>query len=293
MSEQVQARIAEYRTFIEDHLKDFYGRFHKEPQQLLFDAVQYSLLSGGKRLRPIFTLEFCRMCGEEWKKAAPFASAVEMIQTYSLIHDDLPCMDDDDLRRGRPTNHKVYGEGMAVLAGDALLTDAFLMASDAKLDHPDNMALAIGTLAQNAGSLGMVGGQVLDICSEERLLTEEEVLAIQSRKTGALIKAACQLGVIAAGGTPKQLEAAGRFASSLGLAFQIRDDMLDVIGNEQELGKAVGTDTAKNTFVRLYGLDKCEELVNSYTNDALDALSVFPDHQFLRDLALELTRRTV
>ena len=293
MSEQVQARIAEYRTFIEDHLKDFYGRFHKEPQQLLFDAVQYSLLSGGKRLRPIFTLEFCRMCGEEWKKAAPFASAVEMIQTYSLIHDDLPCMDDDDLRRGRPTNHKDYGEGMAVLAGDALLTDAFLMASDAKLDHPDNMALAIGTLAQNAGSLGMVGGQVLDICSEERLLTEEEVLAIQSRKTGALIKAACQLGVIAAGGTPKQLEAAGRFASSLGLAFQIRDDMLDVIGNEQELGKAVGTDTAKNTFVRLYGLDKCEELVNSYTNDALDALSVFPDHQFLRDLALELTRRTV
>ena len=293
MSEQVQARIAEYRTFIEDHLKDFYGRFHKEPQQLLFDAVQYSLLSGGKRLRPIFTLEFCRMCGEEWKKAAPFASAVEMIQTYSLIHDDLPCMDDDDLRRGRPTNHKVYGEGMAVLAGDALLTDAFLMASDAKLDHPDNMALAIGTLAQNAGSLGMVGGQVLDICSEERLLTEEEVLAIQSRKTGALIKAACQLGVIAAGGTPKQLEAAGRFASSLGLAFQIRDDMLDVIGNEQELGKAVGTDAVKNTFVRLYGLDKCEELVNSYTNDALDALSVFPDHQFLRDLALELTRRTV
>lgn len=293
MSEQVQARIAEYRTFIEDHLKDFYGRFHKEPQQLLFDAVQYSLLSGGKRLRPIFTLEFCRMCGADWKKAAPFASAVEMIQTYSLIHDDLPCMDDDDLRRGRPTNHKVYGEGMAVLAGDALLTDAFLMASDAKLDHPDNMALAIGTLAQNAGSLGMVGGQVLDICSEERLLTEEEVLAIQSRKTGALIKAACQLGVIAAGGTPKQLEAAGRFASSLGLAFQIRDDMLDVIGNEQELGKAVGTDAVKNTFVRLYGLDKCEELVNSYTNDALDALSVFPDHQFLRDLALELTRRTV
>ena len=293
MNEQVQTRIDEYRTFIEDHLKEFYGQFHKEPQQLLFDAVQYSLLSGGKRLRPIFTLEFCRMCGSEWQKAACFASAVEMIQTYSLIHDDLPCMDDDDLRRGRPTNHKVYGEGMAVLAGDALLTDAFLMASMAKLDQPENMALAIGTLAQNAGSLGMVGGQVLDICSEERLLTEEEVLAIQSRKTGALIKAACLLGVIAAGGTLEQLDAAARFASSLGLAFQIRDDMLDVIGNEQELGKAVGTDAVKNTFVRLYGLEKCEELVNKYTNDALDALKVFPDHQFLRDLALELTRRTV
>lgn len=293
MNEQVQTRIDEYRIFIEDHLKEFYGQFHKEPQQLLFDAVRYSLLSGGKRLRPIFTLEFCRMCGSEWQKAACFASAVEMIQTYSLIHDDLPCMDDDDLRRGRPTNHKVYGEGMAVLAGDALLTDAFLMASMAKLDQPENMALAIGTLAQNAGSLGMVGGQVLDICSEERLLTEEEVLAIQSRKTGALINAACLLGVIAAGGTLEQLDAAARFASSLGLAFQIRDDMLDVIGNEQELGKAVGTDAVKNTFVRLYGLEKCEELVNKYTNNALDALKVFPDHQFLRDLALELTRRTV
>ena len=138
-----------------------------------------------------------------------------------------------------------------------------------------------------------IGGQVLDILSEERECTEEEVIAIQSRKTGALIKAACLLGVIAAGGSAEQLDAAGRFASSLGLAFQIRDDMLDVIGNEQELGKAVGTDAVKNTFVRLYGLEKCEELVKTYTNDALDALSVFPDHQFLRDLALELTQRTV
>jgi len=293
MSDMLQARTAEYRAFIENHLKSFYAEFEKEPQKLLFDAVQYSLLSGGKRLRPIFTLEFCRMCGEDWKLAAPFASAVEMIQTYSLIHDDLPCMDDDDLRRGRPTNHKVYGEGMAVLAGDALLTDAFLMASTAKLKHPEDMALAIGALAQNAGSLGMVGGQVLDICSEERVLTEEEVLAIQSRKTGALIMAACVLGVIAAGGTHEQLDAAARFAASLGLAFQIRDDMLDVIGNEQELGKAVGTDAVKNTFVRLYGLEKCEELVQAYTNDALRALEIFPEHEFLHDLALQLTQRTV
>lgn len=293
MSELVSTRLAEYREFIENHLREFYAQFNKEPQQLLFDAVQYSLLSGGKRLRPIFTLEFCRMCGTDWKQAAPFASAVEMIQTYSLIHDDLPCMDDDDLRRGRPTNHKVYGEGMAVLAGDALLTDAFLMTASAKLDCPENIALAVSTLAQNAGSLGMVGGQVLDICSEERVLTEEEVIAIQSRKTGALIKASCLLGVIAAGGTQVQLEAAGKFASALGLAFQIRDDMLDVIGNEQELGKGVGTDAVKNTFVRLYGLEKCDELVNKYTNDALKALSVFPEHEFLKELALQLTQRTV
>lgn len=293
MNELLKARTDEYRTFIEEYLKGFYAQFRKEPQQLLFDSIEYSLLSGGKRLRPIFTLEFCRMCGVDWHVAAPFAAAVEMIQTYSLIHDDLPCMDDDDLRRGRPTNHKVYGEGMAVLAGDALLTDAFMAASTTNLKRPEDMARAIHLLAYNAGSLGMVGGQVLDISSEERVLTEEEVLAIQSRKTGALIKAACVLGVIAAGGTEVQLEAAGKFADALGLAFQIRDDMLDVIGNEQELGKAVGTDAVKNTFVRLYGLEKCEELVRRYTDIALDALATFPEHQYLHDLAVQLTQRTV
>lgn len=293
MSDLLQTRTAEYRDFVENYLRDFYSRFHTEPQKLLFDSMEYSLFSGGKRLRPIFTLEFCRMCGADWKVAAPFAAAVEMIQTYSLIHDDLPCMDDDDLRRGRPTNHKVYGEGMAVLAGDALLTDAFLMASTAQLVNKQDISLAIGTLARNAGSLGMVGGQVLDICSEERVLSEQEVLAIQSRKTGALIKAACTLGVIAAGGTQEQVDAAGRFADALGLAFQIRDDMLDVIGNEQELGKAVGTDAVKNTFVRLYGLEKCSELVRSYTDTALKALEIFPDYEYLRELALKLTSRTV
>ena len=292
MSNDLQSRTAEYREFIEKYLTDYYTRFQSEPQQLLFEAMNYSLLSGGKRLRPIFTLEFCRMCGADWKDAAPFAAAVEMIQTYSLINDDLPCMDDDDLRRGKPTNHKVYGEGMAVLAGDALLTDAFMVASGAKLKKPENIATAIGVLAQNAGSLGMVGGQVLDISSEERILTEEEVLSIQSRKTGALINASCVLGVLAADGNECQLAAASRFAQALGFAFQIRDDMLDVIGNEQELGKAVGTDTVKNTFVRLYGLEKCEELVNRYTNVALKALDAFPDHQYLYNLALQLTQRT-
>ncbi len=292
MSDGLQNRTQEYRGFIEQYLSDFYAQFHNEPQQQLFEAMNYSLLSGGKRLRPIFTLEFCRLCGADWRVAAPFAAAVEMIQTYSLIHDDLPCMDDDDLRRGRPTNHKVYGEGMAVLAGDALLTDAFMMASTAQLKRPGDMAQAIGILAQNAGSLGMVGGQVLDISSEQRLLTEDEVLAVQSRKTGALINASCVLGVIAAGGNETQMEAASRFASALGLAFQIRDDMLDVIGNEQELGKAVGTDAEKNTFVRLYGLEKCEELVRHYTDIALKALDVFPDNQYLHDLAVQLTLRT-
>jgi geranylgeranyl diphosphate synthase type II len=216
-----------------------------------------------------------------------------MIHTYSLIHDDLPCMDNDDLRRGRPTNHKVFGEAMAVLAGDALLTDAFAVAATAVLPDPRDIGFAISVLSECAGSLGMVGGQVLDIQAEERLCTEEEILNIQSRKTGALINAACVLGVIAGGGTEEQLSAASTFAAGLGLAFQIRDDMLDVIGTREEMGKGVGTDEAKNTFVRLYGLEKCEELVNRYTSLALDALKCFDNTEELVSLAEGLTvRRT-
>jgi geranylgeranyl diphosphate synthase type II len=153
------------------------------------------------------------------------------------------------------------------------------------------MSFAIGVLAECAGSLGMVGGQVLDIMSEERILTEQEVLDIQSRKTGALINGACVLGVIAGGGTQKQIEAAASFAGALGLAFQIRDDMLDVIGTKEEMGKGVGTDETKNTFVRLYGLQKCEELVNRYTAVAIEALDAFEDNEFMRELALSLTTR--
>ena len=280
-------RTNQYRSFIENYLKDWYGQFHKEPQSKLFEAVEYSLLAGGKRLRPVFAFEFCRMCGADWKKAAPFAAAIEMIHTYSLIHDDLPCMDNDDYRRGRLTNHKVYGEAMAILAGDALLTDAFAVASTA------GIAEAVGVLAECAGSLGMVGGQVLDLMSEERVLTEQEVIDIQTRKTGALIHAACVTGAMAGGASNEQIAAAGRFAGALGLAFQIRDDMLDVIGNAQELGKAVGVDEGKNTFVRLYGLEKCEELVQKYTNIAIDALSAFENTQFMTELSKSLTCRTV
>lgn len=280
-----------YREYIETYLKDWYSRFHDEPQKELFEAMEYSLLAGGKRLRPIFAFEFCRICGADWKVAAPFAAAIEMIHTYSLIHDDLPSMDNDDLRRGRPTNHKVYGEAMAILAGDALLTDAFAVAATAQLAQPQDMAFAISVLSECAGSLGMVGGQVLDICSEERECTEEEILNIQSRKTGALINAACVLGVIAAGGTEEQIDAAASFAGALGIAFQIRDDMLDVIGTKDEMGKGVGTDAEKNTFVQLYGLKKCEELVQKYTAAALSALDAFEDTGILAELATSLTDR--
>ena len=284
-------RTEQYRVYIEQYLKDWYARFHDEPQKHLFEAMEYSLLAGGKRLRPIFAFDFCRMCGADWKNAAPFAAAIEMIHTYSLIHDDLPCMDNDDFRRGRPTNHKVYGEAIAVLAGDALLTDAFTVASTAQLPKNEDWPLAIGVLSECAGSLGMVGGQVLDIMSEERLLSEQEVLDIQSRKTGGLINGACALGVIAGGGSEEQLEAACRFAGALGLAFQIRDDMLDVIGTKEEMGKGVGTDAGKNTFVRLYGLEKCEELVRKYTSVAIEALSSFDDNTFMVELARSLTDR--
>ena len=273
----LEERSQEYREYIGNYLKDFYTQFHGEPQKPLYDAMEYSLLAGGKRLRPIFAFEFCRMCGKDWKKAAPFAAAVEMIHTYSLIHDDLPAMDNDDYRRGRLTNHKVYGEAMAILAGDALLTDAFTVATLADVSDFASMRDAIGILSECAGSRGMVGGQVLDIMSEARELTEQEVLDIQTRKTGCLINAACSLGAIAGGATGEQFDAACQFASGIGLAFQIRDDMLDVIGTQEEMGKGVGTDAAKNTFVRLYGLEKCEELVQKYTNYALDALSVFGD----------------
>ena len=286
-------RSAEYKAYTEDFLKSWYTRFHDEPQKELFEAMEYSLLAGGKRLRPYFAFEFCRLCGTDWKTAAPFAAAVEMIHTYSLIHDDLPCMDNDDFRRGRPTNHKVYGEAMAVLAGDALLTDAFAVAATAVLPDPRDLGFAISVLSECAGSLGMVGGQVLDIKAEQRECTEEEILNIQSRKTGALINAACVLGVIAGGGSEEQLSAASQFAGALGLAFQIRDDMLDVIGTKEEMGKSVGTDACKNTFVRLYGLDKCEELVQKYTQQALDALNEFQDTAFMENLAISLTTRRV
>jgi geranylgeranyl diphosphate synthase type II len=196
-------------------------------------------------------------------------------------------MDNDDFRRGRPTNHKVYGEAMAILAGDALLTDAFAVASTSGLIE------GVAVLAECAGSLGMVGGQVLDIMSDERILTEQEVIDIQTRKTGALINAACVTGAIAAGGSEEQIAAAGTFAGALGMAFQIRDDMLDVIGTQEEMGKGVGTDANKNTFVRLYGLEKCEELVQKYTATAIEAHSVFEDTEYMIALAKSLTDRTV
>ena len=284
-------RSVVYKAWIEDYLDSCF-QYESEPQKTLFDAMRYSLLAGGKRLRPIFVFDFCRMCGGDWKKATPLAAALEMVHTYSLIHDDLPCMDNDDYRRGRLTNHKVFGEAIAVLAGDGLLTAAFSQIANADLSANVRIR-AVQILSACAGELGMVGGQVLDMESEKRQCTAEEVIAIQSRKTGALIRAACMLGVVAADGSDEQLRAAADFAAHLGLAFQIRDDVLDVIGNASELGKAVGVDLNKNTFIQLYGLDECQELIKKHTDEALNALSVLEDTAYMYQLASELTNRTI
>ena len=284
-------RYAQYLEYIESFLQNECFTYENEPQKNLFSAMRYSLLAGGKRLRPIFVFDFCAMCGGDWKKAVPFAAAVEMIHTYSLIHDDLPCMDNDDYRRGKLTNHKVYGEAVAVLAGDALLTAAFSYLSKASFSAETRIR-AVEILAECAGELGMVGGQILDMDSENRQCTAEEVIAIQSRKTGALIRAACTLGVLAGNGSDEQMQAAADFAGNLGLAFQIRDDMLDVIGNAQELGKAVGVDTVKNTFVQLYGLDICDQMVCDHTAAAVKSLECFTNTEFMAELADRLTNRT-
>ncbi len=276
-----------YTALIEAYLADCFRE--EAPQQELFDAMRYSLLAGGKRLRPMLTLALCEICGGSAEEALPFAAAVEMVHTYSLIHDDLPCMDNDDYRRGKPTNHKVYGEAVAVLAGDALLTAAFSQLAAASLPA-ERVVRAVDALSRCAGELGMVGGQVLDINAETRLCTEQEVYDIQSRKTGALISAACRLGVIAAGGSDEQLRSAVRYAEAIGLAFQIEDDILDVIGDEKKLGKATGMDEAKNTFVRLYGIERCRVMIAEQTEIALQAAQAL-NAPFLTELAETLQHR--
>lgn len=279
-----ELQLKQYQDKIENYLRDKCSVYPDEPQQILFDAMRYSLLAGGKRLRPVFVFDFCRMCGGNWENAVPFAAALEAIHTSSLIHDDLPCMDNDDYRRGRLTNHKVYGEDVAVLAGDALLIAAFSYIAKAACSA-DVRIRAVEVLADSVGELGMVGGQILDIQSECRQCSEQEVLDIQSRKTGALIRAAAILGVLAGNGTEEQIEAAGEFADHLGLAFQIRDDMLDQIGDAEVLGKAVHTDTTKNTFVQIYGIDGCDRLVKEHTILAKNTLQAFPDNDFMISLS--------
>ena len=274
-------------------IEAFLGKYLENSPQYarLQEAMRYSLLAGGKRIRPVLVLEACRMCGGEVEKALPFACAVEMIHTYSLIHDDLPAMDNDDLRRGRPTNHKEFGEAAAILAGDALLTEAFFALSQAELP-PDRIVQAVACLSAQAGHLGMVGGQALDM--EEKKRTVPELEQLQSLKTGALLQAAAELGCIAAGGTPQQRQGLRVYAEKLGRAFQIRDDMLDVMGEQAQLGKPIGSDAelGKSTFAALLGLEACAGLVEELTAQAAQALAPFEARGFLVWLAQQLAQRS-
>lgn len=283
----------DYKLIIENALEQCFNGFEKLPQSGLAEAMRYSLLAGGKRIRPMLTLEFCRISGGDVKKAIPVACGIEMLHTYSLIHDDLPCMDNDDLRRGRPTNHKVYGECVATLAGDALQAEAFHTVLSADLPA-ENRANCADILAGAVGLDGMCGGQYLDMLGEGKTLTEQELTEINSRKTGALLVAACQMGVAAAGGSELQLAAAGHFGSALGMAFQIRDDMLDVLSTADELGKPIGSDVQenKNTYMALMGEKGCRETVERLTEFAKGVLSeAFDDTEFLCSLADTLATR--
>ena len=283
----------EYKEMVDSALAEYFASAEELPQKGLADAMRYSLLAGGKRIRPMLVLEFCRIAGGDVEASLPVACAIEMLHTYSLIHDDLPCMDNDDLRRGQPTNHKLFGECMATLAGDALQAEAFGTILRSSLPAERRAACA-EHLANAVGLDGMCGGQFLDMIGEGKQLTEAELNEINSRKTGALLTAACLMGVAAAGGSPEQEAAAAKYGASIGAAFQIRDDMLDVLSTEQELGKPIGSDSQehKNTYMALLGKERCESMVEKLTEQAKTALCrAFEDTDFLYALADSMAQR--
>lgn len=259
----------------------------------LLESMHYSLTAGGKRIRPMLVLEFCRISGGNIEKTLPVACAIEMLHTYSLIHDDLPCMDNDALRRGKPTNHVVYGECTATLAGDALQAEAFGTIARSQLPAEARVT-CVEILADAVGSDGMCAGQYLDMVGEHKLLSEDELNDINSRKTGSLLTAACRMGVAAAGGNKAMLEAAAQYGACVGAAFQIRDDILDVISTSEELGKPIGSDAQehKNTYMTLLGEYKCMQMIEKLTDQAKNAIAgAFEDTKFLCELADSMVTR--
>lgn len=278
-------------SLVESRLTDLLPKCANGQDEVI-EAMKYSLVNGGKRLRPVLCLEFAKACGGDRFDALDFACAVEYIHTYSLIHDDLPCMDDDDMRRGKPSCHKQFGEATALLAGDALLTHAFQIVAGAELDD-SKIALACGLLAQNAGVQGMVGGQVIDLKYESESPDLRQLLSVHRLKTGALISAACLLGCIAAGADDKKIAAASAYAYDLGVAFQIKDDILDVTGSSEELGKPVGSDEDNNktTYVSLRGIENAQKDVEKLTSAAISRLSEFQNTEFLEALSRYLVNR--
>ena len=289
-------KITEFSLLLEDSLYKYFDSYFEE-YATLFESMKYSVKNGGKRVRPLLTLLFCDACGGNVKAAIPMAQAVEYIHTYSLIHDDLPCMDDDDYRRGKPSNHKVYGEAMALLAGDGLLTAAFERISvwaKAGLYSADIAVEAISELSVYAGARGMIGGQVIDIQNENKPnISFETLRMLDGLKTGALIEAACVMGCIAAGADEEKKHAAKLFASNIGLAFQIKDDILDVTSSLEKLGKLTGSDVenGKTTYVTLLGVEECQRLVDELTQEAMQALEIFENNQAIKEYAQYLAKR--
>ena len=291
----VKERLADYAEMTAEALEKYLPQTDCL-QKRVIEAARYSLSAGGKRLRPALVMEFCRVCGEEPETALPVACAIEMLHTFSLIHDDLPCMDDDDLRRGKPSCHKAFGEDIAVLAGDALAMLPYQIIAEAGLRRalPKDAALKlISLLGELSGVRGMIGGQTLDLQNEGRKPDVPIILEMYRMKTGALLEFSCRAGCIVAGaGADKQL-VAGSFGQRLGLAFQIIDDILDITADEKLLGKPVGSDLeeGKYTYVAAVGLEKARERAAVLTAQAREALAEFPDNEFLLELTEMLLNR--
>lgn len=272
-----------------------YTEHENNPQSLIYEAMNYSLFAGGKRIRPVIMLLVCDMLSGDENEVMPFACAMEMIHTYSLIHDDLPAMDNDDYRRGKFTNHKKYGEAIAILAGDALLNKAFETVTSAVYKDSSRAIKAMSVLSKSSGTEGMIGGQTVDIESEGKKISPDELLYLHSLKTGAIIRSSGVIGAIMAGAGDDEIKAVDEYCKNFGIAFQIQDDLLDILGNEEILGKATGSDSAneKTTFVTLYGIEESKKAVDSYTEKACSALDVFGSKaQQLKALAYLLVNRS-
>ncbi|HBG1696791.1 TPA: polyprenyl synthetase family protein [Clostridioides difficile] len=281
--------LKEKASFVEKVLKEYMPK-EEGYQKTVIEAMNYSLSAGGKRLRPILTLEACKIVGGNEDEAIPFAIAIEMIHTYSLIHDDLPALDNDDLRRGRPTNHKVYGEAMGILAGDALLNYAFevMLAGSINKENPEKYLKAINEIAKGAGIYGMIGGQVVDVESENKQIEKEKLDYIHMNKTAAMMVGCMRAGATIGGANSEQMEEITKYAKNIGLSFQIVDDILDIVGNEAKLGKKVGSDIEnhKSTYPSLLGLDKSKEIAHNLIDEAKKSIEKLSDDvDFLKGLA--------
>ncbi|MER0279923.1 polyprenyl synthetase family protein [Clostridioides difficile] len=281
--------LKEKASFIENVLKEYMPK-EEGYQKTVIEAMNYSLSAGGKRLRPILTLEACKVVGGNEEEAIPFAMAIEMIHTYSLIHDDLPALDNDDLRRGRPTNHKVYGEAMGILAGDALLNYAFevMLSGSINKENPEKYLKAINEIAKGAGIYGMIGGQVVDVESENKQIEKEKLDYIHMNKTAAMMVGCMRAGATIGGANPEQMEEITKYAKNIGLSFQIVDDILDIVGDEAKLGKKVGSDIEnhKSTYPSLLGLDKSKEIAYNLIDEAKKSIEKLSDDvDFLKGLA--------